>query len=128
MFHSPKTWGVILFTITNLLVLLGLASADTWANDLSGNTSIAAPVVDPDETPQGRGTDNPPIDQPPLWVGWIELSGSLRDSPPPFAWVGPEQAGGSLASILRALDRVATGEDFAGVVIYLDDPRLVFHR
>jgi len=128
MFYNPKTWVVILPTVTALLVLLSPASADQRANDLSDNLSKTTSVIDSDKTTENPDTDTAQDDQAPSWVGWIELSGSLRDSPPPFAWVGPEQAGASLASILHALGRVARDDDYAGVVIRLDDPRLTFSQ
>ncbi len=57
-------------------------------------------------------------------VGWIELSGSLPDAPPPFAWVSPENAKPSLRRVLAQLKKVASDKHYTGLVIYLDEPEL----
>lgn len=57
-------------------------------------------------------------------VGWLELCGPLRESPPPFAWISETEAGVSLRYVLSQLQWVAEDEAFAGVVIYLDEPDL----
>lgn len=57
-------------------------------------------------------------------VGWLKLSGSLRDRPVPFAWVDQAEAGPSLQGVLRQLDTVARQPRYEGVVIYLDQPTL----
>lgn len=57
-------------------------------------------------------------------VGWLELSGPLREGPPPFAWVSEADAGPSLQGVLRQLRHVAEGDDYLGVVLYLDYPEL----
>jgi protease-4 len=57
-------------------------------------------------------------------VGWLELTGSLRESPLPFAWVTEAEAGPSLTSVLRQLHHVAHSKTHKGVVVHLDYPDL----
>lgn len=57
-------------------------------------------------------------------VGWLELSGTLRDGPIPFTWVSKAEADPSLGDVLSQLQTVANGDQYMGVVIYLDAPAL----
>ena len=53
-------------------------------------------------------------------VGWLELSGEMRDTPIPYAWVDGEDAKQTLKGVLGQLQTVAEGKQYRGVVIYLD--------
>ncbi len=57
-------------------------------------------------------------------VAWLELTGTLREGPVPFAWVTEAEAGPSLSGVVEALDDVAASEKHLGVVLYLNAPRL----
>lgn len=57
-------------------------------------------------------------------VGWLELSGPLREGPAPFAWVAEEDMEPSLTQVLEQLEQVETGEHYLGVVVYLDRPEM----
>lgn len=57
-------------------------------------------------------------------VGWLELSGALRTGPVPYAWVSSADAGPSLRDVLTQLRHVARGDQYLGLVIYLDWPEL----
>lgn len=58
------------------------------------------------------------------YVGWMEISGALREGPVPFAWVTDAEAGPSVEGVVSQLEYVAESEDHVGVVIYLDSPAL----
>ncbi len=57
-------------------------------------------------------------------VGWLELSGPLREGPVPFSWVGEADAKPSLRNVVDQLEYVADNPQYRGVVIYLDRPEL----
>ncbi|MEM9913423.1 MAG: S49 family peptidase [Planctomycetota bacterium] len=57
-------------------------------------------------------------------VGWIELNSMLREAPVPFAWVAESDAGPSLPGVLNQIATVRDGEDYQGLVIFLDQPQL----
>ena len=57
-------------------------------------------------------------------VGWLELSDTLRDGPPPFAWMTAEDAGPALADVLAQVRTVTEGGQYLGLVVYLDQPQL----
>ncbi|MEQ9454521.1 MAG: signal peptide peptidase SppA [Phycisphaeraceae bacterium] len=61
-------------------------------------------------------------------VGWIELSGTLRDGPLPFAWVPEDEAKPSLTTVIKSLDHVAESDTHLGLVIYLNEPRLTLQQ
>lgn len=73
-----------------------------------------------------------PADQPALaqeqgggkLVGWLELNDALREGPLPFAWMSVDDAGPSLSDVLKQIDTVAKGEQYLGMVVYLDQPQL----
>jgi len=71
--------------------------------------------------------DAPPVDdvapQRKL-VGWLELSDTLRDGPVPFAWMTAEDAGPALQDVLAQIRTVTDGEQYLGMVVYLDQPEL----
>ena len=57
-------------------------------------------------------------------VGWIELSGPLRDSPLPFAWVSEADAGDSLEGVLARIRYAGNDDQCLGLVMFLDQPQL----
>ena len=57
-------------------------------------------------------------------VGWIELNSTLREAPLPFAWVSEEDMGESLGNVLDRIETVRDDPDYAGLVIFLDQPSL----
>ena len=57
-------------------------------------------------------------------VGWLEISGRLRSGPAPYAWVDKSDMPPSLEDVLDQLHHVAKGDQYKGVVIYLDEPSL----
>ncbi|MCC7204490.1 MAG: S49 family peptidase, partial [Phycisphaeraceae bacterium] len=61
-------------------------------------------------------------------VGWLEISGRLRDGVRPVAWVPTEDDEPTLARVLAQLDTVATDPAYRGVVIYLDDAELTLNQ
>ncbi|MCC6681103.1 MAG: S49 family peptidase [Phycisphaeraceae bacterium] len=60
---------------------------------------------------------------PPL-VGWLELHGELHEGQLPYAWLSEQDAGPTLATVLKQLQGVRSGERYRGLVIYLDEPLL----
>lgn len=61
-------------------------------------------------------------------VGWIELNSALREAPLPFAWVSEADMGDSLQSVLDRIYKVRDAADYAGLVIFLDQPSLSLHQ
>ncbi|MEM6458756.1 MAG: S49 family peptidase [Planctomycetota bacterium] len=57
-------------------------------------------------------------------VGWIELSGTLREAPTPFAWVTEADAGPSLPGLIDQLELIRDDATYRGVVLFLDQPML----
>jgi protease-4 len=57
-------------------------------------------------------------------VGWLELSGPLREGPLPFAWVEEDSAADSLRGVLDRIAHVRDSADHAGLVLFLDQPDL----
>lgn len=76
---------------------------------------------------QAEPTTNIPEEAVPIapapMVGWLELSGELREGPPPVAWADPHD-GGSVGDVLSQLDHVARSDRYRGLVIHLDQPLL----
>ncbi|MFA9479701.1 signal peptide peptidase SppA [Phycisphaerales bacterium AB-hyl4] len=99
------------------LALCLLAFTPTFADD-------APDAPAPDAVPEAAPDEAPEAVQSRELVGWLELSGQLRDGPPPFAWVGEDEAGPSLQRVLRQLERVTTQDNYQGLVIYFDRPEL----
>ena len=83
----------------------------------------AQPPEEPQPDQQTPDAQSQPAVQPSV-VGWLELSGRLREGPVPFAWVSPADAGPSLDDVVSQLRYVADGDQYLGVVIYLDWPSL----
>jgi protease-4 len=109
--------GVVTLTV----MLMGVALPRAWAQD-AGAPATAAPATSaPAASPADAAAEAQPQE---ALVGWLELSESLRDAPPPFAWVSEEEMGPTLSRVLRQLDTVAAGDRYAGVVLKLDRPDL----
>ncbi len=94
------------------VLVLVVACMPAWADDAVEAAPAEAPAAP--GAPAAVATT----------VGWIELKGSLREGPPPFAWVTEAEAGPSLQSVLRQLRFVTNSKSYLGVVIYLDYPDL----
>lgn len=71
---------------------------------------LAQPEVEPEALPEA--------------VGWIELSGTLREGPVREAWLSEAEAELSLQTVLDQLATVRDGDHYLGVVVYLDQPDL----
>ncbi|MEM1355385.1 MAG: signal peptide peptidase SppA [Planctomycetota bacterium] len=57
-------------------------------------------------------------------VGWIELRGPLRDGPIRQAWLSEDEVEIALQTILDQLAAVRDGDQYLGVVLYLDQPSM----
>lgn len=55
-------------------------------------------------------------------IGWLDIDSPLRQGPSPYAWVSEDDAGLSVTSAVRAIDRVASDAKFGGMVISLNSP------
>mgnify|MGYP005848696869 CR=1 FL=1 len=98
---------------------------------------IAAVALSPFAAPPARGDDTvaavkKKIEQAAAEVdkavspkiGWIEIEGTLREGPSPFAWVTEDELDLSVAQVVKRLSTVATAPGYQGVVLYLDYPDL----
>lgn len=98
-------------------------SDDAPANSPSSTTPAVEPVGNASEmsdaSSQGQDDDE---NEPGTLVGWMELSGRLREGPPPFVWTTEQDLGTSLRRVIRQLHTVAQRPDYLGVVIYLQNP------
>ncbi len=104
-----------------------LAMANDTDTDADANETEADDQSARDETEVSSDPTEDDAEEPesePRRVGWMELSGALRDGPPPYAWVDPEDLGTSQRRVIRQLHRVAENDDYAGVVIHLENPSL----
>ncbi|MFW6059349.1 MAG: signal peptide peptidase SppA [Phycisphaeraceae bacterium] len=87
--------------------------------------AVAAPQAPGSEQQNAEAADdNAAQQQNASVVGWLELSGALRDGPVPFAWVNEADAKPSLRDVLGQLDHVATNDQYLGVVVHMDRPEL----
>lgn len=98
-------------------------AAPTEADEQSTQDSATPAEVTAEPVPETDNAATQPAEKTPV-VGWLALSESLSDGPPPYAWLTREEAGPSLGDVLRQLDHVAESEEYLGVVIYLDQPQL----
>jgi len=60
-------------------------------------------------------------------VGWLELSGPLREGPSPVNLGSLEENGPTSRALLKRISSMATDDSFLGLIVYLDDPWLSFH-
>ncbi|MEM7627258.1 MAG: S49 family peptidase [Planctomycetota bacterium] len=86
-----------------------LATASGWAEEAVVTEPAAEAAASENKAPM---------------VGWIELNSALRESPLPFAWVTEDDLGDSLKSVLDRIYTVRDDADYAGLVIFLDQPSL----
>ncbi len=77
-----------------------------------GQAEEAAPQDDFDE------------DEEPLLVGWMELSGVLKEGPAPYSWLAAENMEPTLQRVIDELRNVELDHRYGGVVIYLNDVSL----
>jgi protease-4 len=96
---------------------LGLACVLAFSIGL-GASAQPAPEAVPDAPPADDVAPQRKL------VGWLELSDTLRDGPVPFAWMTAEDAGPALQDVLSQVRTVAQGEQYLGLVVYLDQPQL----
>ena len=123
---------VVLFLIAALATpFAAFGQASTTQEAPAGDASAEAPPAPATPTPATHETAKPtPAPAAPIApmqanvVGWLELSGSLREGPIPFAWVTKAEADPSLSDVLSQLQTVANGQQYQGLVIYLDEPAL----
>ncbi|MEX0655628.1 MAG: signal peptide peptidase SppA [Phycisphaeraceae bacterium] len=108
------------------VVVIGFIAMPAAADNAAppGNAPANAPEAPAPGAPDAGEDVAVDEAQPASVVGWMELSGPLRDGPPPFAWLTEEDAGPSLTGVLHQLERVATQEQYLGLVIYFDQPEL----
>lgn len=114
--HVRSRLAAIFMTVL-LLSVAPLAVADDLAPAPAAAAGNGQAPAEPPANPAGPAVQA-------ATVGWLELSGPLRESPPPFAWVTEEEMGPSLQTVLRQLHHVAESSRYKGIVIYLDYPEL----
>jgi len=99
------------------------------SNEITGPTETSADQPDQPQDQTGQPPDQTTLTTEvmmPSVVGWLELSEQIREGPLPFAWISKEEAGLSLEDVTTQLNTVAEGEQYLGLIIYLDDPILNF--
>lgn len=105
MQHRAARWTLIATILAALLTVgqpVSLAQSDAPSGDTEASAASQTGSV----------------------VGWLELSGALRDGPVPFAWVDASDVKPSLRDVLAQLDHVAQGGQYLGVVVHMDRPEL----
>ena len=124
--RMDRTWLAMVVAVVTTAVSLGVDSA--WSQDLvpdvverESRAEAEAAVRTPDAG--GVEGEGPAVAEAVGLVGWLELSGELREGPPPVAWAQPHD-GSSVGDVLAQLDHVARGERYKGMVIHLDQPLL----
>ena len=88
------------------------------AQGLAGADEAEPPAAEPAPVVEAEVAGEPGL------VGWLELSGPLRNGPVPFAWVDEADAEPSLERVLAQLSHVAASDAHSGLVIHLDQPEL----
>lgn len=120
VFETPMEWALLL--LGTMLAVVLLSSPLVRAQDTE--------TAEPPEAPMGADVNEaeeepmPEVAMEANVVGWLELSGALRDGPIPFTWVSKAEAEPSLGDVLSQLQTVAQGDQYMGIVIYLDAPEL----
>ena len=116
----PRFAPVVLFALSLLTApALAQAAAPPEAPDAPEAERATAPTeVAATQPADGQATDTA------AYVGWIELSGTLREGPLPFAWVDDTADDDSLQSVLDRIEYARFSDDHTGLVIYLDQPAL----
>jgi protease IV len=145
---TPSASGPWLTTLIAAAALLamtlahaGSAAAQTASPDQtlspppkdSPSPSTPSDSQDPGDEAASDAAENrqaapaqPAVVEGPRTVGWLELSGPLRQGPPPFAWADPEDLQPALGDVLSQIEHVAENESSLGLVVYLDGPELTF--
>ena len=105
-------------------VSTGLTPRPALADEAAAEQPAAAEPIAAEAQPAGAEAQPAAANAAPSLVGWLELSGSLQDGPPRFAWAGPKEIGETLPGVLRQLKHVRDEDAFTGMVIYLDQPEI----
>lgn len=116
----------------NRIAILGLGMLMAMGLQVQGALG-ASPATQPTTAPATQPTTQPAGTQAATQptgtqanqgsvVGWLDLSGRLRNSPAPYAWVNRADMPPSLEQVLKQLKHVANGDQYEGVVIDLDQP------
>jgi protease IV len=131
MTHIGMALAMVLALILGPAIALAQVQADEAAAAQVAEQPVAADEaeaqaeeVQDEAVEEAEATQEAVEAEPTPVVGWLTLSESLRDGPVPFAWVTTEEAGPSLGDVLGQLDYVAENDEYLGVVIYMDQPRL----
>ncbi len=122
-----RSTSLIFAIITGfIMALLTVSSVQAGSEEPWDEKDIDSILAEPDmdEEPNGQNDKSAPDDA--AVVGWLELSEEIREGPLPFAWISKEEAGLSMEDVLKQFDTVAQGEQYLGVIVYLDDPLLDF--
>ncbi|MEM6391610.1 MAG: S49 family peptidase [Planctomycetota bacterium] len=117
---------VPLFTALALLATLALPgtaataqSVDALVEAEPASQTQTAPATQPAAAEAAEAEAEAPE---PTKIGYLTLSGTLADSPPPFAWIADPPD--SLRIVLNQIDHVANSDEHAGLFIFLDEPAL----
>jgi len=97
------------FLAVSVVLMLGLV--------LGAHGQVAEPVEAAEAVAEGV------VEQGQL-VGWLELNEPLREGPIPFAWMTVDDAGPGLEDVLNQIRTVAKGDQYLGMIVYLDQPML----
>ncbi len=119
--------------VSSLICTFTLCLA-VWAQDMPSPANQGAGAVVADEVGTPPGPEVPatqpvkelaPADPAAMpKVGYLELSGPLREGPIPYAWITPAEAEPSLRDVVKQLNYVAQSPEHTGLVIWLDVPEL----
>ncbi len=118
---TPRSAPFILIAL--LVALPGVAQAQPAAPITPPEAPAEFPRHNAPATPQDTDPEAPDAEAS-TYVGWIELTGTLREGPLPFAWVDDSAADDTLQSVLDRIEYVRTRDDHTGLVISLDQPQL----
>ncbi|MCX5659070.1 MAG: signal peptide peptidase SppA [Planctomycetota bacterium] len=123
LFVSIRMWVVVLGLLAALPLAGAQAAGDArrapigLAKGSAKNTAKAAHPV-PDKSPKA------PVAAVRM-VGWIEISGNLRDAPPAFSLAGISENGKlTLRRVLDKIHQVGVDKQYIGLVIHLDEADL----
>ena len=127
-----RTCPSTLVPILAWVLLLGqplwtaLAQDDQSADATAAPQTQTAPANDAEHAAEGPEDADAPVDvdgPAARQVGWLELSGPLPDQPHPMAWAH-QSPKNSLRGVIAQLHTVAHDDQYAGVVLFLDQPVL----
>ncbi len=115
--HNGRLWFLVILMALLCVVAWPMRADDTAVMDPEQPVAVeAGESATPDEATEDYAA----------YVGWIELSGVLREGPAPFAWVSEAEMGPSLKSVIEQINHVAGSDDHGGMVLYLDQPMISF--